>query len=225
MIALFSIGLSSCSKDETASPEELKDEIGNLPGLGDMGGTPQGTPFSLPDGITIVGEISGSFCEDATFRIGSGTLVVVCLELRNDTDKEITVTFPAGLVLISGTDKYQHGVMLRTEEITIPPNEAVRFALHTYCGNSGRSAADSDAVYTFGPITNSKLIARLIDDLTGKKINAVDYFEREEFSDDYYTEQTKVQTLLWFITEDRGLDWATFEGMYKELLGQVPNKK
>lgn len=226
-IAVLSICLISCSKDDDeALLGELADEVGNLPGFGDRGGTPQGTPFKFPTGISIVNAITGGICDDPKFRIGSGLLVSVCFELRNDTDSEISVSFPAGLVFLSETDAYQHGVVLRTETISIDPHETVRIALYTYCGNSNRSASDADASYTVGPITNSKLILRLIDDLNGKKIDAIDYWDEEtdNFREEYLFEQTKVQTLLWYITEGDDIqDWETFEKMYRELLNQIPD--
>ncbi|RZF61403.1 hypothetical protein [Sphingobacterium corticibacterium] len=225
-MAVLSICLISCSKDDEDTPADLADEIGNLPGFGDIGGTPHGSLFKLPEGISIVNAITGGVCDNPTFRIGSGLLVSVCFELRNDTDSEISISFPAGLVFLSETDDYQHGVVLREESIRIPPRKTVRVALYTYCGNSSRSASDADASYTLGPITNSKLILRLINDLNGKKIDAIDYWDEDtnNFRDEYLFEQTKVQTLLWYITEGSDIkDWETFEKMYHELLSQIPD--
>lgn len=226
MFVLLGVVLFSCGKDESADPEELKGEVGNLPGLGRNGGTPQGTAFTLPDGVTLVDDITGGYCEDATFRIGSGHHVTVCVGLHNDTDQKKTVTFPAGLVLISKTDDYQNGVVLTHESFDIPPKQTVRFIFHTYCGNASRSGASSSAVYTFGPITSSKLITRLINDLESKKIAAVDYLDDEEWNDEYDRIASTVQGLLWMITDgaDHGVEWPTFELMYQQQLGLLPNK-
>ncbi len=226
IVSLLSVALFSCSKDDDASPEELKEEVGNLPGLGETAGTPQGTTFSLPDGITVVGDITGELCEEATFRIGSGYYVTVCVGLRNDSEQEKTITFPAGLVLISTTDDYQNGVVLTTETFVIPPKQTIRFVFHTYCGNASRSSASSSAVYTFGPVTNSKLIARLINDLKNKKISAVDYMNGDDVDDEFDMIVSTVQTLLWMITDgDRfGLDWTAFDMVYKQQLETLPNK-
>ena len=226
IVSLLSITLFSCSKDDDADPEELKKEVGNLPGLGETGGTPQGTTFSLPDGITVTGDVTGDICEDATFTIGSGHYVTVCVGLRNNTEHEKTITFPAGLVLISTTDDYQNGVVLTTETFVIPPKQTIRFVFHTYCGNASRSSASSSAVYTFGPVTNSKLIVRLINDLKNKKISIVDYMNGEEVDDEYDTIASTVQSLLWMITDGDlfGLDWMAFEMTYKQQLESLPNR-
>jgi len=226
ILSLLSVALFSCSKDDDASPEELKDEVGNVPGLGETGGTPQGTTFSLPDGITVVGDITGQLCDEATFTIGSGHYVTVCVGLSNDTEQEKTITFPAGLVLISTTDNYQNGVVLTTESFAIPPKQTIRFVFHTYCGNASRSSASSSAVYTFGPITNSKLITRLINDLKNKKISVVDYMNGDDVDDEFETIASTVQALLWMITDSDlfSLDWMTFEMIYKQQLETLPNK-
>ncbi len=221
--ALLGFFVLSCSKDGAPGPEALDDELANIPGLGNTPGSLQGLPYQLPDGVTVVGQISGGMCEGAETTIGSGLLVTVCVGLRNDSDQGRTVTFPAGLILVSATDEYQHGVVLVEETIVIPPGETVRFVFHTYCGNSARAAATSNAVYTFGPITSSKLVARLVDDLKDKKIDAIDYWDGDGFRDEYYTVQTGVQTLLWLITDGTDLDWASFDLAYRELLGGIPN--
>src|SRR5690606_42155443 len=109
--------------------------------------------------------------------IGSGYFVTLCVALRNDKDQAITVTFPGGLIFVSETDEYQHGVVLETTTIVLPPNKTTRFAFHTYCGNANRDAAYSTAVYALGPLTNSKLLAQLIQDLSRKKIEISDYWK------------------------------------------------
>lgn len=226
IVSLLSIALFSCSKDDDASPEELKQEVGNIPGLGETGGTLQGAMFSLPDEVTVIGDITGELCEEATFRIGSGYYVTVCVGLRNDSEQEKTITFPAGLVLISTTDNYQNGVVLTNETFVIPAKQTIRFVFHTYCGNASRSSASSSAVYTFGPITNSKLITRLINDLKNKKISAIDYMDGDDLDDEYGMIASTVQSLLWMITDGDlfGLDWMAFEMTYKQQLETLPNK-
>lgn len=225
-IVILSVYLISCSKDDNDSPSNMSEEIGRLSGLGDVGGTPAGTAFRLPDGISIVDGITGGYCDNPDFVIGSGLLVTVCFELQNNTDSENAVTFPAGLILLSDTDEYQHGVILREETVRIPGHGKIRIALYTYCGNSRRAGADSDASYAFGPVSNSKLIARLASDLNGKKINAIDYWDEDVdmVNDHYLIEQTNVQNLLWMITDGRDIDWQTFETMYREVLNEIPEE-
>lgn len=230
LAVLLAIGfaMSSCSKDSEPTPEDdeaLKVEVGNVTGFGDISGMPQGTPFKLPDGVVVDETITGDYCADAVTHIGSGRYVTLCVALRNDKDQAITVTFPGGLVFLSETDEYQHGVVLGTTTIVLPPKKTTRFAFHTYCGNLSRSSADSDAVYTFGLVTNSKLIERLIQDLSRKKIEISNYWEDGSTTYAYDKLEDTLQDLLWLITEsEKGADWVQFEREYKELLDELPNK-
>ncbi|GGG81139.1 hypothetical protein GCM10007415_12140 [Parapedobacter pyrenivorans] len=228
VVMVTCVAILSCSKDNDPSPEddaELQQEIGSLPGLGEQSGTPQGTAFKLPDGVTVDGTITGDYCDEAEIRIGSGHYVTVCVGLRNDNDEEKKVIFPGGLILVSETDEYQHGVVVEETMVVIPPKKTIRFIFHTYCGNNSRSSASSLAVYTFGPVTNSKLLGRLIDDLKGKKIAAVDYWDEDGVSDDYYAIESTVQALVWQITDGSAfMDWETFNHMYQQQLNELPNK-
>ena len=230
VLAMLVIGFTvlSCSKDNDPSPEDdeaLKAEVGSITGLGDVSGVPQGTPFTLPDGVTVDGTITGDDCEDAVKHIGSGYYVTLCVALRNDKDHEITVTFPGGLIFVSETDEYQNGVVVETTTIVLPPNKTTRFAFHTYCGNASRSAAYSTAVYTFGPLTNSKLMERLVEDLSRKKIEISDYWEDGDTTQAYDELEDTIQTLVWLITDSpNNMDWEAFENMYNQLLNELPNK-
>ncbi|WP_257666702.1 hypothetical protein [Parapedobacter tibetensis] len=123
IVLLLATSLFSCSKDNDPGPEELEEEIGNLPGLGEKSGSPLGAQFTLPDGVTVDGEIRGGICQEAEIQIGSGLLVTVCIGLRNDNDDEKTITFPGGLILISTTDSYQNGIVVKDETIVIPPRQ------------------------------------------------------------------------------------------------------
>lgn len=230
VLAMLVIGFAavSCSKDNDPSPEDeeaLKVEIGNVVGFGEVSGTPQGTPFQLPDGVVVDGTITGDECDEEVEHIGSGYYVTVCVALRNDKDQPITIKLPGGLILVSETTEYQHGVVLETTTIVLPPKTTTRFALHTYCGNASRRAANSGAVYTFGPTTNSKLLERLVNDLSRKKIEIADYWVDGTTTRAYDDLEDTIQTLLWLITDHGGsMDWETFEYMYNQLLNELPNK-
>lgn len=224
---LLCVSLFSCSKDDSGPEDEaaMEQEIGSLAGLGEQDGTPQGTPFQLPDGVTVDGLITGDYCEEAETEIGSGYYVTVCVALRNDKDQQITVKFPGGLILISETDDYQNGVVLGDTEIILQPKITTHFIFYTYCGNNHRSASSSSSVYTFGPVTNSKLITRLVNDLKTKKIAAMDYWDGEDYADEYGEVSSTVQSLLWQITDgSREMGWESFDHTYELLLNEIPNK-
>lgn len=230
VLVMLTIGFTvmSCSKDKDPVPEDdaaLEAEVGNITGFGEVSGTPQGTPFRLPDGVIVDGTITGDDCADAVKHIGSGYFVTLCVALRNEKDQAITITLPGGLILVSETTEYQHGVVLGTTTIVLPPETTIRFALHTYCGNASRDAADSEAVYTFGPLTNSKLLERLVNDLSRKKIEISDYWVDGTTTQAYDELEDTIQTLLWLVTDtEESMDWETFENMYNQLMNELPNK-
>ena len=225
---VISFAALSCSKDNEPTPEDetaLQQEIGSIAGLGNEPGTPQGAPFKLPEGVIVDGTITGDYCEEAAVFIGSGNFVTLCVGLRNDNDHEITVTFPGGLIFVSETDEYQNGLVVEEAKIVLPSKKTTRFIFHTYCGNSSRSPSSSSSVYTFGPVSNSKLIAKLISDLGSKKIAASEYGDGDDFSDAYYEVLSALQGLVWQITDgSKTTDWETFEYVYKDYLNQLPNK-
>src|SRR3546814_13926799 len=94
VLAMLAIGFTamSCSKDKEPAPEDdraLEAEMGHVTGFGEVSGTPQGTPFRLPDGVGVDGTITGDNCADAVKHIGSGYYVTLCVALRNDKDQAI----------------------------------------------------------------------------------------------------------------------------------------
>ena len=60
---ILSLIFTSCEKDDkTEDPSAF--EAGQIPGLGDTEGNLTGTPFQLPDGVEITGDITGSANQD-----------------------------------------------------------------------------------------------------------------------------------------------------------------
>ncbi len=225
---IMSFVVISCNKGNEPAPEDdlsLQQEIGSITGLGEVGGTPQGTAYKLPDGVSIEGDIIGGGCSYDEEFIGSGVYVDLCIGLRNDTDRDVTITFPGGLIFISDTDEYQNGVVLESTTIVLPSKKTTKFTFYTYCGNAGRSSSSSSGNYTFGPVTNSKLVKKLVEDLKVKKIAAAAYMDGDYLSSKYYEVEETVQSLLWLITDgSEYMDWTTFEHMYKQYLEELPNK-
>lgn len=52
--------ITSCSNDDELDFEVLEVEAGHIPGLGNEEGELTGTPFSLPEGISLIDDITGS---------------------------------------------------------------------------------------------------------------------------------------------------------------------
>ncbi|WP_257658800.1 hypothetical protein [Parapedobacter lycopersici] len=215
LLFLLTLGLtlSSCSKDKD---EPIPDEVaGQIPGLGEAEGEPQGAPFTLPDGVRLESDILGESC-DTTLSRGSGYYVTVCVGLVNETNEDITLVLPAGLVLIAQDKDYQSGMLLQGTTIVLRKKAVTRCTLFTFCANNHRSSSSRNCVYTLGPVTNSRLVGELIGLLQGKRINAEDYGDDET---GYMTTVSTVQSALWSITDGYGLD-----EYYKMALTEIPNK-
>ncbi len=52
--------LASCGGDDDKKTPDGGETSGNIPGLGNTGGELAGTPFTLPTGVTLTGEITGN---------------------------------------------------------------------------------------------------------------------------------------------------------------------
>lgn len=188
------------------------------PGLGEDDGAPQGTPFSLPEGVSFAGtlrgaaEVSGE-CENASVESqGSGALVRVCVPLRNDTGAPVEVEFPPGLVVVSTSEgRGQNGLLIERTILVVPPTppgpggrddagtpdggveENVYIVpLYMYCLNEERDPSNEFMTYAVGPITSDDALQELLRLLEGKVIDS---------SEDVGV----VQNALYSITEGRGL--------------------
>ncbi|MFP2911334.1 hypothetical protein ACLESD_41185 [Pyxidicoccus sp. 3LFB2] len=213
-------GVLACSGDEDDGrddpPGSGRNEV--RPGLGDDPGEPQGTPFTLPPGVTVSGTVYGA--DDLSSECltgvrgrvpdnGSGEYVQVCVPLRNSTGAPVQVVFPPGLVIVSATETFQHGLLVERVVVTVPPTgngpggppdggvdpEAEAVPLFTYCLNESKSPNERGTPYALGPVTNDAALQDLLGLLAGKRIDDED-------------EAEVVQDAIYSITEGEGLTSA-----------------
>jgi len=188
------------------------------PGLGEDEGEPEGTPFTLPAGVSYAGTLRGADevtgeCENAgTEPQGSGALVQVCVPLRNDTGASVEVEFPPGLIVVATSEGLgQNGLLIERTVITVPPTppgpggrddagtadggveeDAFIVPLYMYCLNEARDPSNQYMTYEVGPVTTDDALQELLRLLEGKRIDS---------SEDVRV----VQNALYSITEGRGL--------------------
>lgn len=208
---LISICFIAACKKEDAKFEGEK--AGQIPGLGNMSGNPEGTQFLLPSGVRlkgdVVGQEDGPSSRDCIFD-GQGFFVTVKITLQRDSSSTspVDVVFPPGLIITSASEGFQHGLLVERVVVTIPPvqpgpggNEC-QVSLLLFCLNSGKSPSDATAKYKLGPISSSPLIKDFIKKLSGKKINYRDF---ETTDPTWFENQERLQEALWSITNGDGL--------------------
>lgn len=204
----------ACKKSDKGDNQPTE-QAGRIQGMGDSTGLPQGEPFVLPAGVTTVGTIYGYIC-DTAYEVGSGSLVQVCVGFLNSSAADITLTIPAGLILIAtDASANQHGVVIQDAQVVLKANKLTRVGINSYCINQSKSPSSSGDIYTLGPVTSSILMNQLIGWLKNKKVNKTDYTD-----DVYYDVRTIVQGLVWGVSDGPAMDPAT----RNDFLQRIPNK-
>jgi hypothetical protein len=188
--ALFLVGfVLSCSKD--SDPALVIDQPGQIQGLGNMPGEPTGEAYSLPAGLALKQDITGSaFYETVDTIVGAGFDVRLLIVLENKTDKAIELIFPAGLIFKSKNNDRQHGLLLKKVSVHIPADTTFTFQLIAFCCNLSKPAPDEEDVMILGVVSNSSLIRDFCERLKNKRLNFVadagsskNFFEYSEYFD------------------------------------------
>ncbi|MBJ6764014.1 hypothetical protein JGU66_24845 [Myxococcaceae bacterium JPH2] len=203
MAAVGLLVLSGCSEDKDGGGGG---GAGDKAGFGDDRGRPVGAAWSLPTGLRLDGDLTGTdddgYCGPVQLDpVGSGFMVRACLPVRNDGVVGIPLDLPAGLILVASSPDYQHGVLLEDSHVVIYPGGADAgpevkggpLPIHAFCLNHSRSASEPKARYTLGPITQNAQVKELISLIKGKNV-AEDGSKVEV-----------VQEALWHITDGSGL--------------------
>lgn len=204
--------LTGCSKNDAEDEKRLQPS--NDPGFGNRPGTPTGYNFELPAGVQQVGTIIGNE-EGATIGSclldGAGFNVSVTLQLKRDSSSSgpVRIVFPPGLILVSRVDTKQHGVLLDSVILMMPPvqqggvggNCAVNLLFS--CLNESKDVSDGYSEYDLGPVSDSRSLQELLQKLRNKKINYRLYPNNDH---EWFRQQEQLQDLLWKITDGDGLN-------------------
>jgi hypothetical protein len=224
----------ACSKTDKEGDDDQpvlygNERPGSIPGFGNRGGMPTGTPFELPPGVTLVETIIGNeegATEGSCKLDGAGFFVSVTVKLERDTALSGTgpleVLFPPGLIVVSRIETKQNGLLLDSVLLVMPPvpqgstGGSCVVNLLFSCLNELKGVADPTVEYDFGPITNSELVNAFLKEIKNKKIN---YSHFEPGSSDWFQIQEGLQDRLWKITDGEGLTLADINW-----LRQLPNE-
>ncbi len=230
LFALFTLPIlfTSCSSDDDEKEIIIDDEPGEIPGLGNDKGELTGIEFKLPDGLELEGDIVGvnsryslktkdavveasdfdHLTKASTNVIGSGKWVQIAIRIKNLTNRNIDVIFPARLVVKSLSGAYQNGILLKKTKATVLGNETHTIALLMYCGNSSLYPSSSSEKYKWAVISNSSLIVDLCNRLANKKINYEEFIDSKTI---YSRQVGYLQDILWHLTDGTGLTESDIE--------------
>nr|WP_319401915.1 hypothetical protein [uncultured Carboxylicivirga sp.] len=153
------------------------------------------------DGCTHQGGQGGT-CEHGS----GGQWVALNLTFVNLTDLIKEIVLPAGLVFECDQEGYQNGILIQEVAIKIMGRGAVNIRLNLYCVNEGKLGSDETLTYQLRGIASSKHIGHLTTRLSGKKIDTIHFSEDER--EEYDAMRSKLQTLIWSITNHSGIDEA-----------------
>ncbi len=206
-IILSGFIFGSCQK------EEAVDVPGNIPGMGDNNAALEVKPISLPENVSVVGEIRGFEEENKSasffpnFKIfgGSGEFIRLEYTVKNINNIAVTVFFPAGTIFESTNLSYQHGILLQWTWFCIPANSQRTIVLYLYCTNKGKNNSDANNTYYLAGQTTSRPILNLLNMLKLKKVNHEFFNHLKSTSTseyDYTTISEKMQSALWALTND-----------------------
>jgi len=167
--------MGSCTKENSES-------AGNIQGMGDTPGDFEvKEPFTLPEGISIIGDITG--IENPGTKGGDsksisyscygsgGKMIKLMLTLVNRSDRPRTVFFPKGLLWKCEVPGYQDAICLQTTWISLKANSQRTITLNLYCINYGHSPSDNFAYYRFIGVTSSAVFNNLLRRIGWRMIN------------------------------------------------------
>jgi hypothetical protein len=216
------IGLALFSYLFMISCEKEKETPGGIPGMGDTPGRLEiKEAFTLPDGITITGQITGIIEDDkksgdtksgsATKTLPSygsgGKAVKLQVVFTNSSNYPRTVVFPKGLLWECNLPGYQHAIMLQTTWVTVLANSQRSVIIDLYCINWGLEPSYTNSTFNIIGVTASRIMWQLLDLIGWKKINYEMIYHFTYGSKSVastapgYDEITeKLQTIVWNLT-------------------------
>ncbi|MDR2139579.1 MAG: hypothetical protein LBP50_08530 [Tannerella sp.] len=209
-------GLGNTRGEPTGTPFHLPDGIetaGRIMGGYDPANYYQsaGKRDSLPYTEFIRTETVWTRAAGDTVRVdtiaGSGMLhVQIFIPLKNTTSQDISVTFPAGLIMKAVTGACQNGLLLKKTTVDVPARGFCGVLLIMYCGNEDLSQSLTTEEYVFTVVSNSSLIMDLCERVKNKRINMEEYPPgRHGYTDSeqYHDYVFQLQDMVWKLT-DRG---------------------
>lgn len=207
IITLISI---SCQKEKL-------DVLGNIQGMGNAPGNLEvKAPFTFPQGITLIGDISGlnnpglksggSKSESYSTHGSGGKMIKLKLTLLNSSDKPKTIFFPKGLLWECNISGYQNAILLQTTWISLKANSKREIIMDLYCVNFGLKPSDGISTFKILGVSKSTIIGKLLTAIGWKKINFEmiygTYATGKGTAEPTYEQITeRLQNIVWNLTD------------------------
>lgn len=218
----------------------------NSPGIGNTGGTPDGTDWTLPDGVELVSRPEKPFNPDLGMLFGSLNTFYADMHFVNHGQATVTIEIPAGLIfLFKHEGRTQNGLLTATVHVTVPPtpttgllqsdvttvylglgclNESMAFPWEENQEQDIRDYPIGKDMYAPGVVTSDPNIRKLLDVLKAyPKLRLTKHYNPQEmFDEDYQTPPwrviyTLIQAALWEITDGPGLTRKDYRELMEAL--------
>ncbi len=213
----------ACQDDDT----KVEETAGNIPGMGNTPGDLEVSEYNLPEGLEIVGDISGILESESTvaqeyaslkatntsskrFYGCGGTYIQVQLTLKNNIERRRTCFFPPGLIFKVNNNDHQHAFNLCWTWFCFEPLETRTIVLYLFCINRGRTESLVNTVYEILGKTTSVNMKWLANRCNGKRMNWECFSHNKTQSylksgDTYEEVAGEMQEVIWALTNGDGL--------------------
>ncbi|MEN8173587.1 MAG: hypothetical protein ABFS03_12000 [Chloroflexota bacterium] len=102
---------------------------------------------------------------------------ILTMQLVNQSDGELIVEIPCGLIFVPDDDDEQPLMVVHPETITIPLGEKAEFTPYVVCADIGAGAPSIGATYTVGTFTEDTKMLQLVDCICEKGFDTSLYSE------------------------------------------------
>ena len=233
-VAMLTLILGSCSKDNLDTP-------GTILGMGNTSGALEvDAPFILPEGIAIVGDISG--LDNSGAKSGDskslplscygsgGKMIKLKLTLLNTSNRHKTIFFPKGLLWKCKEEGYQDALLCQTTWCNVEANSQRTILVDLYCINYGRDPSDHLSSYRILGVSGSKTIWNLLRMVGWRKINYEHWYNTSKGDKGTAIEPTyeaiteRFQNIVWNLTNN-GLDITAEDQAFIESIPELASEE
>ncbi len=135
---------------------------------------PAGTPFTLPAGVTVEGDISSNVdlnCGGKSPIENASDLDLACIGLRNTGTSEVMLTFPAGLTFVAKKATTQNAILIHSHDVTVPAGKVSYYYFRPASLNQACDPTSTTDSYAFGNVTTDPKLVEVLTLAKNKKVD------------------------------------------------------